>query len=156
MAFGGERTRDSKPRRRRPGRANLLLDYEPVRVDLSEPEQTITELMMKAITEAAAVLADLTHARPSVYFEVGYAHGLGVPLVLTCRQDHERGDRDDARVHFDLEQYKISYWSRTSKNRFRWEKGMKPATRLASIIPPRTVESEIDTGAGEKRNGKEA
>jgi len=115
--------------------------YEPVRVDMSEPPQTITELMMEAITEAACVLADLTHARPSVYFEAGYAHGLGVPLLLTCREDHHRGSSDDARIHFDLEQYKISYWSRTPEGKFSWPKGMEPAERLALIIPHRDKKS---------------
>lgn len=87
------------------------------------------------------MLADLTHARPSVYFEVGYAHGLGVPLLLTCREDHCRGKSDHARIYFDLEQYKISYWSRTSKGEFNWPKGMEPAERLPSIVPHRDSES---------------
>lgn len=116
------------------------LGYTPVRVDMNEPSQTITELMMDSVTEAACVIADLTHARPSVYFEVGYAHGLGVPLLLTCRKDHHRGKSDAARIHFDLEQYKISYWSRDSKGRFTWRKEMEPYKRLASILAPRKSE----------------
>jgi hypothetical protein len=114
------------------------LSYEPVRVDMSEPPQTISEMLVEAITEAACVIADLTHARPSVYFEVGYAHGLGVPLLLTCRKDHHRGEEDSARVHFDLAQYKISYWTRDSDGAFRWSDGMAPAERLPSIVPDRS------------------
>jgi nucleoside 2-deoxyribosyltransferase len=83
------------------------------------------------------VLADLTHARPSVYFEVGYAQGLGVPLLLTCRKDHYRAAHDNARVHFDLEQYKISFWSRNSKGQFIWAKGMEPTKRLKSLVARR-------------------
>ena len=113
------------------------LGYTPVRVDMNEPVQTISEHIMEGITEAECVIADLTHARPSVYFEVGYAHGLGVPLLLTCRKDHYRGTNDNARVHFDLEQYKISYWSRNSKQQFTWTKGMEPAKRLTSIVSKR-------------------
>lgn len=51
-----------------------------------------------------------------------------------------RGQKDDARIHFDLEQYKISYWSRTSRGQFRWSKGMKPVERLPSIVPSRKTE----------------
>jgi hypothetical protein len=108
--------------------------YEPIRVDMTEPPQTVTESIVEGINESACVLADLTYARPSVYFEVGFAHGLGIPLVLTCRSDHHRGKDDRTRVHFDLEQYKISFWSRKTQGHFRWPKGMKPVERLASII----------------------
>jgi nucleoside 2-deoxyribosyltransferase len=109
---------------------------------MSEPERTMTEAITDSITEAACVVADLTHARPSVYFEVGYAHGLGVPLLLTCRKDHHRGTEDNARVHFDLQQYRISFWERTSESAFSWDKkSMKPDKRLAALVLPREPES---------------
>lgn len=110
-------------------------NYEPVRIDFKEPHQTITELMMNAITEAFCIFADLTFARPSVYFEVGFAQGLGIPLILTCREDHYRGLDDNSRVHFDLEQYKISFWSIKKNGKFRWKKHMSPKERLSTIIP---------------------
>jgi len=110
------------------------VNYTPIRVDMNEPPQTITESIIEGITKSACVIADLTYARPSVYFEVGFAHGLGIPLLLTCRKDHYRGKNDGMRVHFDLEQYKISYWSLTKNGNFRWSKGMKPKERLATVI----------------------
>ena len=111
------------------------LGYEPLRIDMSEPERSITDAILEGITECACVVADLTFARPSVYFEVGFAHGLGVPLLLSCRSDHYRGKRDDAKVHFDLEQYKVSFWSRTPKKGFRWSRKMKPLSRLSDLVP---------------------
>lgn len=108
------------------------LQLTPHRVDLLEPKQTITAAITAGILEARCIVADLTHARPSVYFEVGFAHGLGVPMVLTCRKDHYRGMPDDLRVHFDLEQYKISYWE-TSERGFSWASGMRPIDRLRAI-----------------------
>ena len=113
------------------------LGYKPVRVDMSEPPQTITESIIKGITECQCILADLTHARPSVYFEVGFAQGLGIPSVLTCRKDHYRGRSDGARVHFDLEQYKISFWSRETGGEIRWPKRMEPSQRLRAAVPSR-------------------
>lgn len=121
--------------------ACCTLGYEPIRVDITEPQETITGSIMQGIEGSACVIADLTHSRQSVYFEVGYAHGLGVQLVLTCRSDHERGNSDTSRVHFDLEQYKISFWSRTSDGRFIWPKGMKPADRLSRVVPSRSKRS---------------
>lgn len=115
--------------------ASANLGYRPVRIDMSEPESTITERMMREITQSAAMLADLTHARPSVYFEIGYAHGLGIPIVLTCRKDHHSGVEDSKRVHFDLQQYKISYWDVKEDEKISWEKiTMTPEYRLGKIL----------------------
>ena len=108
--------------------------YVPFRVDLNEPAQSITKSILDGITEAECVIADLTFARPSVYFEVGLAHGLGIPLVLTCRKDHLNGTEDDKKVHFDLAQYKISYWSVTEQGEFEWEEGMSPTERLKLVL----------------------
>jgi nucleoside 2-deoxyribosyltransferase len=114
------------------------LGYKPIRIDMSEPAQSITELMMEEITNSACMIADLSYARPSVYFEIGYAQGLGIPIILTCRKDHLNGHEDDKRVHFDLAQYKISFWSQNSKGTFEWAgKSMTPRYRLNSILKPR-------------------
>jgi len=111
------------------------LGYETVRVDLLEPHQTITEIIMDGITESACVIADLTYARPSVYFEIGYAVGLGIPLILTCREDYQNGKADKQRVHFDLAQYKISFWKQLGNGKFEWTSDkMIPEYRLKSIL----------------------
>jgi nucleoside 2-deoxyribosyltransferase len=110
------------------------IGYKPIRVDLSEPSQTITEAIIRGIQESECLIADLTYARPSVYFEAGLAHGLGIPLILTCRKDHFKGKKDDLRVHFDLEQYKISYWARAENGDFLWPKKMTPAERLQVLL----------------------
>lgn len=115
---------------------------QPYRIDLSEPPQTITHAILEGISDAECVIADLTYARPSVYFEVGFAHGLGVPLLLTCRKDHYRGSEDHLRVHFDLEQFKISFWTREEDSTFAWPTGMAPTERLSALIhkkPPRLM-----------------
>jgi hypothetical protein len=117
--------------------ACTAIRYEAVRVDLTEPKRSITNAILEGITECACVIADLSYARPSVYFEVGLAHGLGVPILLTCKSDHHRGKRDDRRVHFDLEQYKISFWRKTEGGTFQWSKNMKPAQRLSVLLPNR-------------------
>tara|TARA_R110002050_G_scaffold85135_1_gene181727 strand:- start:12337 stop:12663 length:327 start_codon:yes stop_codon:yes gene_type:complete len=94
----------------------------------------ITEDIVENILNAKCIIADLTYARPSVYFEVGYAHGLPADLLLTCREDHHRGIKDDAKIHFDLEQFKISFWSVDSNGNFKWRKNMDPQFRLGEIL----------------------
>jgi nucleoside 2-deoxyribosyltransferase len=110
------------------------VNCKPFHVDLDEPSQTITDAILRGISEARCIIADLTYARPSVYFEVGFAYGLGVPLILTCRQDHHKGHEENMKVHFDLEQYKISYWNRAKDGTFLWPKNMHPSERLKTVL----------------------
>ena len=86
-----------------------------IRVDREEPEISLTVEILDLIKRAQVTIADLTFERPSIYYEVGYAHGIGCPVVLTARRDHNPFEtpRDEGAptVHFDLAVSKISYWS---------------------------------------------
>lgn len=110
------------------------LGFMAIRVDINEPSQTITEYIIENIANAEYIIADLSYARPSVYFEVGFAFGLGIPMLLTCRRDHFRGNQDNLKVHFDLEQFKISYWSITKDKSIEWSEGMSIKDRLKSMF----------------------
>ena len=111
---------------------------EPIRVDLREPTRTITDEILEGISEAKFVIADLTYARPSVYFEVGFAHGLGIPIILTCNKNHFKGKRDDSKIHFDLQQYKISFWTKTEPKTFSWE-GKLLNNRIKNILENKLI-----------------
>jgi hypothetical protein len=54
----------------------------------------ITDKMLAGIREARLIVADLTHERPNVYFELGYARGLGKTVVTILREGTE--------AHFDV------------------------------------------------------
>ena len=120
------------------------LALTPLRVDLTEPRQTITARILDGIRDCRLMIADLTYARQSVYFEVGVAHGLGIPLVLTCRSDHVRNEEDARRLHFDLAQYKISFWQLSAQHKFSWPARMSPIDRL------RVGEQELQVPMSEK------
>ena len=110
------------------------LKLQAIRIDQREPSGTISGAILDEIEEVVCVIADLTYARQSVYFEVGFAQGLGVPILLTCRKDHQRGICDEERVHFDIAQYKISFWEMNTNQKFRWPKSMDPKYRLSLIL----------------------
>jgi TIR domain len=62
----------------------------------------ITEKMIEMIHRAYLIVADLTHERPNVYFELGYARGIGKRVVTIRREGTE--------VHFDVYDWQhISY-----------------------------------------------
>jgi hypothetical protein len=54
------------------------------RVDLDPFEGDVVKRIQDLIRESAAVVADISEARPNVLYEVGFAHALGKPTVHIC------------------------------------------------------------------------
>jgi hypothetical protein len=78
--------------------------YDPVRVDRVEHVNRIDDEIIVQIKAASFVVADFTGHRAGVYFEAGFAMGLALPVIWTCRKDH-MGD-----LHFDVRQYNCIEW----------------------------------------------
>ena len=97
----------------------LNAGYEPVRVDQLEHTNRIDDEIIARIKGARFVVADFTDHRSGVYFEAGFALGLGLPVIWTCRDD------DMSRLHFDIRQYNTINWKTAdelaSRLRFRIE-----------------------------------
>jgi hypothetical protein len=83
-------------------------------------------------------IADLTYARPSVYYEAGYIHGLGKQVVFTCRQDHFDSVDDYLRVHFDLRSFNIVGWKSDEK----FERELKARVK-ATILPLQKIKTDL-------------
>ncbi len=64
-----------------------------------DSDQTINEAMIVEIKKSRFCIADFTHQRQNVYFEAGFALGLGIPVIYTCHS----GDMEDR--HFDTRQF---------------------------------------------------
>ena len=101
--------------------------YEPDRSDQGEYTNRIDDEIIARIRAAAFVVADFTGHRGGVYFEAGFALGLGREVIWTCRKD----DMKD--LHFDIRQY----------NTLDWEDPEDLATRLQHRI-------EVTVGKGPK------
>lgn len=70
--------------------------YRSVRVDSVEHVNDINDEMIAQIRRSKFLVCDLTGYRGGVYFEAGFAYGLGLPVIYTCRQDW-----CDADIFFD-------------------------------------------------------
>ena len=73
------------------------------RADDVETHQNILAAIIKSISEANLVVADLTESNPNVYYELGVAHALGIPTIQIVR--------DLAEVPFDLKGHYIETYS---------------------------------------------
>lgn len=79
------------------------LGYEVNKADSIDSHRNILEDIVKGISDADLLIADLTTSNPNVFYEVGIAHGLGIPTYLIT-QDLEE-------VPFDLRAYEIMEYS---------------------------------------------
>lgn len=114
---------------------------KPVRVDREEHNDDIDDKIIQELEEASLVIADLTYARPSVYFEAGYAQRK-IPVIYTCRSDHFRPKPDDRygnfRVHFDLQMKNIIGWKDKAYKAF----SQRLSKRIKKVVAPMLREQE--------------
>lgn len=72
------------------------------RVDEIEFAGEITAKILSSIEMAGFVIADLTHERPNVYYEIGYAHALQKAVLLIARHG--------TKLHFDVQGRKVRFY----------------------------------------------
>ena len=82
--------------------------YKPLRIDKKPDVNKIDDDIIAEIRRSRFLVADFTHgrggARGGVYFEAGFAYGLGIPVIYTCREDMVD------KLHFDTRQYAHIVW----------------------------------------------
>ena len=75
--------------------------YKERLIDEKEHNNQIVPEIFYEIQNSKFVVADLCGHRNGVYYEAGYAKGLGKEVILTCRKDHFK------KRHFDVAQQSI-------------------------------------------------
>ncbi len=82
--------------------------YKPLRIDQKPDVNKIHDEIIAEIRRSRFLVADFTQgaggARGGVYFEAGFAHGLGLPVIYTCDKDTVK------KLHFDTRQYAHIVW----------------------------------------------
>ena len=92
--------------------------YEPVRVDNVQHNRKIDDEIIALIRRSRFVVADFTAENPKeprggVYYEAGFAYGLGREVIYTCRKDFVEA------LHFDTRQYNHIVWEEEKLSDFR-------------------------------------
>ncbi|KAF5429225.1 hypothetical protein C5S42_02095 [Candidatus Methanomarinus sp.] len=67
----------------------------------------ITDKILEMIYQATIIVADLSHERPNVYFELGYARGI-CKTVITI-------DRESTKLHFDVKDWTCIFYNDSRK-----------------------------------------
>ncbi len=78
--------------------------YKPVRVDREQYLNKVDDKIIASLREARFAVADFTGNRGGVYYEAGFAAGLGIPVIYTCCKPRIK------KVHFDTRQYNHLGW----------------------------------------------
>lgn len=85
-------------------RAIQRCGFRPYMVGEDKNEEKIDHRIMANIKKSRFMVADVTGQRNGVYFEAGYAKGLGIPVIWSVRSDQIED------VHFDTRQFPHINW----------------------------------------------
>lgn len=101
------------------------LKLRPTRVD----ENTGSGLVIREITDlierSEFIICDLTNERPNVYYELGYAHGVGneaEDILLIAREGTV--------LHFDIAPFRVQYYSSSEHLRAIVSSSLKNMIRI--------------------------
>ena len=121
------------------------------RVDRQHRNDDLDDQIIDLIEWCDFCIADLTYARPSVYFEAGMVTGLEKPVVYMARGDHFKARDEDSlgneRVHFDLQMKPIIAW--TSPEALTLKKKLAARVRRISRPIRANIQSENAARAAE-------
>jgi nucleoside 2-deoxyribosyltransferase len=87
------------------------------RVDEVQSNERITDRILESIEKAEFVIVDLTHSRPNVFYEAGYAQGLNkTPIYLA---------KIGTKLEFDLKDYPVIFFKNMKQLKGELEKRLR-------------------------------
>jgi len=78
--------------------------FKAFRVDSEEHIEKICDKIIADIKSSRFIIADFTGQKHGAYFEAGFAQGLGLKVIWTCKKDQEK------ELKFDTRQYNHILW----------------------------------------------
>jgi len=105
--------------------------FKAVRTEKVYALDKILPRILKGIRQSAFVIADVTETSPNVFYEIGFAEGLGRPLIATAKVN--------TKLPFDIVDTPVTFWSSMED--------------LKSKLEPLINEVKISLGKGYKTTG---
>lgn len=106
--------------------------FRALRIDNKEHTNDINDEIISEIRRSRFMVCDLTGYRGGVYFEAGFAYGLGLEVIYTCREDWLNKQFKKIKdtegktleivqegIHFDLEHRNRISWTEDDLSDFR-------------------------------------
>lgn len=90
-----------------------LAGYEAKRIDAHPHNGIIVDEIIALIRSSKFIVSDLTGNRGGVYYEAGFARGLGLETIFTCREDYLE------QLHFDVRHYNFLIWESGKYDEFK-------------------------------------
>lgn len=106
--------------------------FQSVKIDNLEHINDINDEIIAQIRRSRFMVCDLTGYRGGIYFEAGFAYGLGLDVIYTCRKDWCReqvlkdANNNEVKFLFDDKQNKIEikkqgvHFDLAHRNRIEW------------------------------------
>lgn len=68
--------------------------------------------ILALIRRSKFIIVDLTKEHGGFYFEAGFAKGLGIEVIFTCRKDYfdEPKEGLNKGLHFDVNHFNFLFW----------------------------------------------
>ena len=105
--------------------------YRPFRIDMREHNGKIDDLIIAEIRKSGLLIADFTGQRGGVYFEAGFAMGLGIPVIWTCKEN------DIKNLHFDTRQYNHIAWTDAADLSEKLQLRIEASIAISIVTEPR-------------------
>ena len=87
-----------------------LTGFDLKRLDDGQPAGLIDDQLRVRIRQARFLVCDLTHGNRGAYWEAGFAEGLGIPVIYTCRRDVFDEPNHPCHPHFDASHWVTVAW----------------------------------------------
>lgn len=87
-----------------------LAGFELRRLDEGQPAGLIDDQLRLRIRQSRFLVCDLTHGNRGAYWEAGYAEGLGIPVIYSCRRDVFDDTTHPDHPHFDAAHWVTVPW----------------------------------------------
>jgi nucleoside 2-deoxyribosyltransferase len=87
------------------------------RVDEAQSNERISDRILESIEKAEYMIVDLTNSRPNVFYEAGYAQGIGkIPVYIA---------KDGTKLEFDLKDYPVIFFKNMKQLKDRLESRLR-------------------------------
>ena len=109
-------------------------EYVPIVISEKEYNGQIVPEIFHEISRSMFLVMDSTVPNHGAYYEAGYAKGLKIPVIFTCKKDvFEKGDGKLIKPHFDIIQENHIIWEDEEELTKRLKKRIEATVALQQI-----------------------